>query len=409
MADAVEPDLTARLQRALSARRDEMKSLVSDLVRIPTENPPGRHYRAAIDRLAAGMTTLELTPEIVRIPAGDGAEPRFAIRASLGGGPQALVFHGHYDVVPASRPGQFDPVWDGDTLFGRGSADMKGGLVAMLYAAWALADVGIPLDGRVSLLFVPDEETGGVLGSQYLAANGLLDAGAVGMLTAEPTSGVVWNANRGAISLLVTVKGRAAHVGLQHLGVNAFERMTAVAGLLAELKNDVESRRTGYALAPDAARSSILLIGGRSEGGTNFNVVPEECRFTVDRRMNPEEDFETEKQRLLQTFDEARRRGIDVEVQTIQEGEPAGSPTDSPLAEALRGAIEAVAGITPSFEMCPGLLETRFYARRGVPAFAYGPGLLSVAHGPKEFVKLESILECAAVYALTAARVVSSR
>jgi acetylornithine deacetylase/succinyl-diaminopimelate desuccinylase-like protein len=229
------------------------------------------------------------------------------------------------------------------------------------------------------------------------------------MLTAEPTSGVVWNANRGAISLLVTVKGRAAHVGLQHLGVNAFERMTAVAGLLAELKNDVESRRTGYALAPDAARSSILLIGGRSEGGTNFNVVPEECRFTVDRRMNPEEDFETEKQRLLQTFDEARRRGIDVEVQTIQEGEPAGSPTDSPLAEALRGAIEAVAGITPSFEMCPGLLETRFYARRGVPAFAYGPGLLSVAHGPKEFVKLESILECAAVYALTAARVVSSR
>jgi acetylornithine deacetylase/succinyl-diaminopimelate desuccinylase-like protein len=78
------------------------------------------------------------------------------------------------------------------------------------------------------------------------------------------------------------------------------------------------------------------------------------------------------------------------------------------VAEALTAAIVDVSGRTPSYEMCPGLLETRFYASRGVPAFAYGPGLLSVAHGPKEFVKLDAVLKCATTYALTAARLLAS-
>ncbi len=56
------------------------------------------------------------------------------------------------------------------------------------------------------------------------------------------------------------------------------------------------------------------------------------------------------------------------------------------------------------FELCPGLLETRFYAARSIPTVAYGPGLLSVSHGPREFVRVRDLAECAAVYALTALR-----
>jgi acetylornithine deacetylase/succinyl-diaminopimelate desuccinylase family protein len=408
MVDSTKTSLAPVLRRAIDAHRDGIVRLMSDLVRIPTENPPGRHYRAAVDLLSARMTALGLAPGIIEIPSDEGREPRLALTASYGTGSRAVVFHGHYDVVPASAAGQFEPVWQSDTLFGRGSADMKGGLAAMLYAVRALADCRVPLDGRVTLMFVPDEETGGRLGSEYLAAHGHLDRGAIGMLTAEPTSGVVWNANRGAISLLVTVRGRPAHVGLQHLGVNAFERMMVVAALLSELKAEVEVRQTAHVVEPDAARSSILLIGGRSEGGTNFNVVPSECRFTVDRRVNPDEDFDTERRRLLEVFETARARGIDVGVDVLQEGRSAASGTGSALAAALTAAVTRVSGRAPSFEMCPGLLETRFYAARGVPAFAYGPGLLSVAHGPKEFVRLDAVLECATIYALTAARVLAS-
>jgi succinyl-diaminopimelate desuccinylase len=109
----------------------------------------------------------------------------------------------------------------------------------------------------------------------------------IGMLTPEPTGGIVWHANRGAISLLVTVKGRTAHVGRQYAGVNAFERMLDLAQTLRALKTEVEARVTRLPLEPAAARHSILMLGGCATAGANFNVVPAACSFTVDRRLNP--------------------------------------------------------------------------------------------------------------------------
>ena len=89
----------------------------------------------------------------------------------------------------------------------------------------------------------------------------------------------------------------------------------------------------------------------------------------------------------------------------IQEGRSSHTPPDTPLGRALAESIEAVTGEPPRFEVCPGLLENRFYAERGIPAYAYGPGILAVSHGPKEFVRLSRMLECAKIYALTAARI----
>src|SRR5256886_9374543 len=103
-------------------------------------------------------------------------------------------------------------------------------------------------------------------------------------------SGVVWNANRGAISLRVRVHGKSAHVGLQHQGENAFERMHRVVERLQELKPEAERRVTNFNVGAEQARNSILMLGGQSGGGANFNVVPEECWFTIDRRIHPEED-----------------------------------------------------------------------------------------------------------------------
>lgn len=261
---------------------------------------------------------------------------------------------------------------------------MKSGLAAMTYAALAIQQSGLAFNGRIGLVFVPDEETAGSRGSNYLAARGLLGANGIGMLTPEPTGGVVWNANRGAITLRVSVRGKSAHVGRQHEGVNAFERMLPVAQALLELKREVEGR-------------SILLLGGRVEAGTNFNTVPDLCTFTVDRRINPDEDFEQEKRRLLALLD---RPNLEVEV--LQEGRSCGVPQDGALGNALARSVETVTGKAPEFELCPGLLEIRFYAERGVPAFAYGPGLLTVSHGPHEFVPIHRIVECAQIYALTA-------
>jgi acetylornithine deacetylase/succinyl-diaminopimelate desuccinylase family protein len=395
--------LRNRLLDTVSAYRDDMIALTEALVAVPMENPPGTNYAACVEVLARKLHELGIEHTVVEVPSAV-ARDRLYVLGAHGPGRDTLYFHGHYDVVPVNDPGQFRPRRRGGILFGRGSTDMKGGLAAMIYALLAVKKCQAALDGRIGLVLVPDEETGGAGGSGYLSAAGLIGHDGVGMLTAEPTAGVIWNANRGAVSLRVTIHGKPAHVGLHYTGVNAFEQMLDVVRRLRELKAEVETRRTSAAAEPEAARRSILLLGGECTAGKNFNVVPGLCSFTLDRRINPEEDLAVEKQRLLAIFESAQAAGIELDVEVFQEGESASSPPDGRLAKALVQSAQEVTGRPPTFAMCPGLLETRFYARRGVPAYAYGPGLLTVSHGPHEFIKVRDLVACSAVYALTAVR-----
>lgn len=385
-------DVETQNARQVSARLRERLSgpaaldLAKRLIVIPSENPPGNHYEECASTLL---------DELARLGFGDVRREGLCVLASVGTGPRTLYFSGHYDVVPAQSHDQFQPHVKGQNLFGRGSSDMKGGLAAMIHAAAAARDVGLLTAGRIGIVLVPDEETAGPRGSRDMDARGLLGKDGIGMLTPEPTGGVVWNANRGAISLRATMHGKAAHVGRQFEGVNAFERALPALARLAEIKNDIERRETQHDIAPAAARKSILLLGGRVEGGTNFNVTPDRFSFTIDRRINPEENLEEEGRRLRGALE-------GFEIETIQHEAAAATPAGDPLGRILSRHIASVTGKEPVFEMCPGLLETRFYAARGIPAFAYGPGLLTVSHGPEEFVSIASIEQCALIYALAA-------
>ncbi len=401
------------IMNAISSYKEEIVDFTRRLIAIPTENPPGKKYAACVEVIAEELQRIGLSPEVLEIPgerarcdsAGDRRleeGPPRCVRSFYGTGEQTLYFHGHYDVVPATSAEQFLPRRKGVKLYGRGSSDMKGGLAAMIYAVRAIKDCNGELDGRLGLMIVPDEETGGARGSGSLAKVGILGENGIGMLTPEPSSGILWNASRGALSLRITVKGKPAHVGLHFKGSNAFEGMMAVANRLLELKHEVEARKTSFRIAPEPARRSILLLGGKCSGGTNFNVVPDEMSFTIDRRINPEEDLEEEKGRLLTCFEELTRGGIDLEVEVLQEGCAAGFSEDEALARALAKNVATVTGKPPKFELCPGLLEIRYYAEKGVPALAYGPGRLSVSHGPHEFVSIKDICDCTMVYALTA-------
>ena len=411
--------LSQQIREAVAAHRAELAKFTKELVRIPTENPPGQNYRACAEALArmireAGLhATIEKIPPLQHLRPGANtpasSEPRFWVRATFGSSKRALYFHGHYDVVPASSPAQFQPRERNGNIFGRGSADMKGGLVAMLYAARVLKELRIALAGRIELAFVPDEETGGERGTAALFESGALAPGAIGMLTAEPTGGAIWNASRGAVTLRVSVKGRSAHVGLSFRGVNAFEHMLVVARALEKEKQRISARKTKFRIEPAAARRSIMLLGGRTEGGTNFNAVPAYCSFTVDRRINPEEDLATEKNRLLAILNRLRRNGIQMEFDIFQEGNSVAVPESQPLPRTLAQSIQEITRRAAQFEMCPGLLETRFYAQRDIPALACGPGRLSVSHGPHEFVSLREMENCAAIYALTAVNLLGEK
>jgi len=377
-----------------------MLDFVRELIALPTENPPGTAYLECVRFLRRRLRKLGL-----RL---DSHTPHYCVRAHYGSGQRTLYFQGHYDVVPAAASSQFLPVMRNGRLFGRGSSDMKSGLASMVYAILALRDSGVNLDGRIILSLVPDEETAGARGTRALVEAGLIDPTAIGMLTPEPTSGVIWNSSRGAVSLRVTVRGKAIHSGLSHSVRNAFEGMLHVAQGLRALQTRIASRKTRFPVPPESARHSILMLGGRCEGGTNFNVVPAECSFTVDRRTNPEEDLALETQRMLRVLERSKRQGVDLDSEIFQQGDASATSQDHPLSKALEESVSEATGKMPRFELCPGLLETRFYAQKGIPALAYGPGLLAVSHGPHEFVPVRNIENCALVYALTAVRLLGA-
>src|SRR6202047_2246370 len=330
--------LSSRLRERLS--EPAMLDLTQRLIAIPSENPPGNQYEECVHTLFE---------ELARLGLCDVSREGACAPASVGTGSRTLYFSGHYDVVPAQSRDQFQPRVDGANLFGRGSSDMKSGLAAMIHAAAAARDEDLLNAGRIGIVLVPDEETAGPRGSRDLDARGLLGRDAVGMLTPEPTGGVIWNANRGAISLRATMHGKAAHVGRQFEGVNAFERALPAIMRLGAIKNEVELRETQQNIVPALARKSILMLGGRVEAGTNFNVTPDFCTFTVDRRINPEENLEEEKRRLREALE-------GFEIETLQEQAAAATPAGGPLGRALSRDIVSATGKGPSLAVGPGFL-----------------------------------------------------
>ena len=225
------------------------------------------------------------------------------------------------------------------------------------------------------------------------------------MLTAEPTGGVVWNANRGAISLRVRVLGKSAHVGLQHQGENAFERMHRVVERLQRLKHEVEQRQTASKVSADQTRHSILMLGGRSGSGPTSTSCPTSAGSQLTAASIPRKASKKRRPSCLESSKNAGTTEFPWNGILLQEGmfSRAVARTKRPRKRCLAARKRGVTGNSPIFEMCPGLLETRFYSAQGIPAYAYGPGLLTVAHGPNEYLDLRKVTECAAIYALAAA------
>jgi succinyl-diaminopimelate desuccinylase len=394
-------DRAAEAQAWLESRADAMAALLEQLVAIDTENPPGRALGRCGRFLHDALERLDLSPELIELAPSRGLEDPCIVRAGVGDGPGTIYFHGHFDVVPAQAPAQFRPRRHDGRITGRGTADMKGGLVSMLYGALAARELGLLGDRRIVLHFVCDEETGSVAGSGHLREAGLIDAGAVAMLTAEPTGGVIWHACRGAITLRVKTSGREAHVGYVHQGINAFEHMIRIAEPLTKLSHELLGERTSYQVESEEAAGSMLVVGGQAGAGAGFNAVPGSAWFSIDRRFNPEEELDQELARLTGMINEAAdAAGADVAIEVLQE-QPSGSTEQThPAAEVLARCVDAVEGAAPSFQLCPGVLDTRWYSQLGIPAFAYGGGRLDISHGPDEYIDEAAMRRCAAVYAL---------
>lgn len=398
-------DHAAEVQAWIDERADEMAELLVRLVACETENPPGRGLTECAEVLRDAMERLGLGPEVVQIePTATIEDPRI-VRGTTGSGDRLVYFHGHFDVVPVQDRVQFHAERRDGKIVGRGTADMKGGIVSMLYGAAAAKELGLLGDGRIVIHLVCDEETGSAVGSGYLREHGLIDPGALAMMTAEQSGEVIWNAAKGALSMRVDVRGRPIHVGQADKGVNSFLHMLKVAAPLEAYAQEMSDRHTGYPVGDGEALGTMVVVGGQSGGGSNFNVVPARTYFTVDGRFNPEEDLDRELARITARIDTAALdAGADVSIQVTQLAPSADTPPDTPAARLLGECVAAVTGSPARYELCAGCLDTRWYAALGIPAFGFGPGRFEVSHGPDEYVQEAALCRVAAVYALFATR-----
>lgn len=387
----------------LEARAEEMVDFLGRLVAEPTENPPGNGLGQCARLLAEQMRRLGLDPELLEVTGARPLEDPYIVRGHAGTGSKLLYFHGHYDVVPVQNSGQFAMRREDGKLIGRGTADMKGGIVSMVYGAAAAKDLGLIGDGRIVIHLVPDEETGSVVGAGHLRDHNLIDPSAVAMVTGEPSGSNVWNAARGAISLKVSFEGREAHVGQAAFGINTFAHMVHVARPLLAYAEEMAGRPTGYNMDPADPAGSMVVVGGLCGGGSNFNVVPADAWFTVDSRFNPEEDLDAELARMTTIIrDAAAEVDAKVSIEVTQLQPSTGTPADHPAGAALARCVGEVRGEPVTFEMCGGILENRWYGQLGIPAFGFGAGRLDVSHGPVEHVDEQELFRVAAVYALYA-------
>lgn len=312
---------------------------------------------------------------------------------------RTLVFNGHTDTIPvgASTP----PGRDGDWIVGRGTEDMKGGLVAMVHAAAALRKAGVQLEGTLSLTAVVGHETpvGKKEGPKRLIErlrSG--DIAADGIIIVEGPR-AIWAASLGSTIFHVTVSSDRGPI---HTIKVPFEENPALwAGRLLTRLADLE-REFGDAEAhPLCGRERINI--GQLHGGDYFNRLPTEVRVTGTRRWTPGKTFNDIVAQLEQLCAQlAEESGLAFELDLEGNREPFETPASHPLVRALQGATEIVAG-EPDGLIGMGLVgDANLYVNDGgVPTVYYGPAH-ETAHSDHERVRITDLEHCARVYALSA-------
>jgi succinyl-diaminopimelate desuccinylase len=399
---------------------DDLIELAGELIRIPSENPPGDctevgEFIAAVLRKAS-----------VEVDVLDAGHGRLNVVSHLGSsGGRHLVLAGHSDVVPVGDVSRWSfPPFAGDVvdgyLRGRGASDMKAGLAGIIHTYVVMHRLGVPLAGRLSLAAVPDEEAGGPLGADWLLDSGVLD-GATGAVIAEPAERTHPTiGQKGSNWFRLTVSGRPGHGSLQPLhGTNAnlqaAKAILALQGLwemvpdaplevreLIKRSQVFAEEREGYAPGIGAVFDHVTINIGKITGGSATNVVADTCVVEIDTRV----PIGLSRAQVLARVDELLvAAGVEATVEPLGfRSEPNWTLPDDPIVVELVGALRDLTG-----EPAEGVLQwassdARTFRSHGIPVLQYGPAELSTIHGFNERAPVADVVLAAKTYALTTLR-----
>lgn len=284
-------------------------------------------------------------------------------------------------------------------LYGRGAVDMKGSVAAMLAAMAALKRAGVEFRGSIKFAGVVGEEAPGTSeGVRALIKRGI---GADWAVVGEATGLEIACAHKGMEWLKIEVRGKAAHGSVPQQGINA---ITKAAKIIQALETKVVPRLKER--VHPLVGSPTLNIG-RIEGGVQANIVPDYCRFILDRRYIPGETLEEVRGEVQEVIAELKREDPELDAQIVPQRESTGrgpmeTAVDHPLVKALQRAGADILGHEPVVKGVDYWTDGAHLVKAGIPTVVFGPGHIAQAHGAVEFVEVEQLVKAAKVYALTA-------
>jgi len=404
----------AQLDAWIDQHFDEQVRFLQELVRVPTDTPPGNNAPHA-ERTAELLRPMGFEAEKHAVPAAEvkayGLETitNLIVRRRYGEG-RTIALNAHGDVVPPGEGWTHDP-YGGEIangqLFGRASAVSKSDFSTFTFAVRALESLGLPLKGGVELHFTYDEEFGGELGPGWLLKQGLTKPD---LMIAAGFSYQVVTAHNGCLQMEVTVHGKMAHAAIPETGVDALQGAVQILQSLYA-QNTLYQRVTS---GVDGINHPYLNVG-RIEGGTNTNVVPGKVSFKLDRRMIPEENPVEVEANIRQVIQHA--------VEQFNQGRPADHqihvdikrlllahamkplPGNAPLVTAIQRHGQEVFGEPIPAMGTPLYTDVRLYVAQGVPGVIYGAGprtvLESHAKRADERLVLEDLRRATRVIART--------
>lgn len=400
---------TQRVDAYLEQHSEELIALTTDLIAIDSQIPPFADERAIIAFLQERLASDGFRDQTVIGPSAE--RPSLLTRIRGTGGGRTLMLNGHVDTKPIGEAGHLwrtpphtASIIDGD-LFGLGANDMKGAIAAMILAAKAVGESGEPLRGDVVLGFVADEEAGAQQGAAFVAPH-LEDIDAI--LIGEPSGWTrdwqgIHLVSRGVCCFRIVVTGTQMHSSLSDRlpSVNASQKM---ADLLVRIGDELDLEFTPH---PLGGVGPTLNTGVMVSGGTFFGVVPGRAEFACDLRTVPGQTRDDVEAALERWLAACRAADPDLDVTyTFEDGLDwipwSEIASDDPLPMAVQSAAADVLGEAPPFSVFPGGTDAPWFSRAGIPTLpSFGPGMLTSAHGPNEFVSVESLHQAARIYART--------
>jgi succinyl-diaminopimelate desuccinylase len=396
-----------QLDAWVDAHFDEEAKFLQELVRMPTDTPPGDnapHAERTAELLAGFGFRVDRypVPEAIVREHGLQSITNLVVRRRYGLGP-VIALNAHGDVVPPGEGWAHDPyggeIADGK-LYGRAAAVSKSDFATYTFAVRALESLGAALAGAVELHFTYDEEFGGELGPGWLLKMGLVKPD---LLIAAGFSYQVITAHNGCLQLEVTVHGKMAHAAIPDSGIDALQ---AAAAILEALY--AENGKYRRILSAVAGITHPYLNVGTIAGGTNTNVVPGKVVFKLDRRMIPEEDPADVEAAIRRVIAEAATSvpGVTVEIKRLLLARALRPrPGNARLVAALQRHAQAVFREPIPESGTPLYTDVRLYGEAGIPAAIYGAGprtvLESNAKRADEHLVLEDLRGATKVVART--------